>query len=92
MTHAVACVLGTLAQMLLAHPSLLVYDVEGHLKPLYEYLLSFGITGAQFVDAVQKRPSLLGLNVDANLSKIVGYLQDTGTSREQILDYILKTL
>ena len=74
-------------------PSVLAYDVETRLEPLFVYVeKELGITGTDFAKEVQRRPSLLGLRADENLAKMVGYLESTGSTREEVVEYLMKTL
>lgn len=74
-------------------PSVLAYDVETRLEPLFVYVeKELGITGTEFAKEVQRRPSLLGLRADENLAKMVGYLESTGSTREEVVEYLMKTL
>jgi len=82
-----------LGELIMNFPSVLAYDVETRLEPLFVYVeKELGITGTEFAKEVQRRPSLLGLRADENLAKMVGYLESTGSTREQVVEYLMKTL
>lgn len=82
-----------LGELIMSFPSVLAYDVETRLEPLFVYVeKELGITGTEFAKEVQRRPSLLGLRADENLAKMVGYLESTGSTREQVVEYLMKTL
>jgi hypothetical protein len=82
-----------LGELIMNFPSVLAYDVETRLEPLFVYVeKGLGITGTEFAKEVQRRPSLLGLRADENLAKMVGYLESTGSTREQVVEYLMKTL
>ena len=82
-----------LGELIMNFPSVLAYDVETRLEPLFMYVeKELGITGTEFAKEVQRRPSLLGLRADENLAKMVGYLESTGSTREEVVEYLIKTL
>ena len=79
--------------LVIKHPAVLAYDVEGRLRPLFAYMEStFERDARMFVEDVMKRPSLLGLRADENARRMVEYLLENGSSKEEAVEYLLRTL
>ena len=78
------------AGVVIGHPPVLSYSVEGRLAPLFEFLRSdVGVADAGA--AVARRPSLLGLEL-SGLEKIVGYLKSVDTPPETIITYVERSI
>lgn len=79
--------------LVIKHPAVLAYDVEGRLRPLFAYMEStFERDARMFVEDVMKRPSLLGLRADENARRMVEYLLENGSTEEEAVEYLLRTL
>ena len=79
--------------LVIKHPAVLAYDVEGRLRPLFAYMEStFERDARMFVEDVMKRPSLLGLRADENARRMVEYLLENGSTKEEAVEYLLRTL
>lgn len=77
-------------KMVSSHPSILGYNVETRLAPVFDFLESVGVTDPS--STLSKRPSLFGLDVENNLKKIVDYLQENEYSPDKIVEWLETTL